>query len=105
MDMQTLIAAGAAAGAILAVFALIGYVVRTMRKLTREFSNFREDWAGEAGRPGVPARPGVLERLTSIEHELKTNGGSSLKDAVNRVDRRLVDVEAMVSDINKSTGI
>lgn len=41
----------------------------------------------------MEARPGVLARLGAIEHEVRTNNGSSLKDAVQRCERRLIRVE------------
>ncbi len=57
-------------------------------------------------RPGVPARPGLMERLTVVEekqdaqaeaiavvrHEVTTNHGSSLKDAVKSIDRTVADL-------------
>lgn len=57
------------------------------------------DWNGEAGRPGVPERPGVMARLGKIEahlnvidHEVTFNSGASIKDAVHRTD---IAVEAL----------
>lgn len=55
-----------------------------------------DDWAGEEPRPGVPGRPGVMERvsviedrLTRVEHELYPNSGQSLRDAVDLANQRL----------------
>ena len=50
-----------------------------------------EDWAGTPERPGRSAVPGVMERLNNIDGELKKNGGKSVKDVVNRIEKRLVD--------------
>ncbi|MFJ1787300.1 hypothetical protein ACIOML_23715 [Streptomyces anulatus] len=62
----------------------------------QRLDQFIEDWYGEAARPGVPARPGVLERVTRMElrlgrmeHELHPNDGGSLRDAVYEANRRL----------------
>lgn len=54
------------------------------------------DWFGEEGRPGRDRRPGVMERLQALEqmptqiadihHEIKPNGGQSMKDQLNRLD-------------------
>ena len=33
----------------------------------QSFDNFLRDWNGEPPRKGVPARPGVMERLASLE--------------------------------------
>lgn len=53
----------------------------------RKLNHFVDDVAGEPARSGVPARPGLMERVALIEHEVKTNHGSSLKDAVKRVEQ------------------
>lgn len=52
-------------------------------------ANFLEDWNGEPARKGVPARPGVMERLANVEKELTLNGGRSLKDTVVRMAGQL----------------
>ncbi|MFI0827313.1 hypothetical protein ACH4Q7_22975 [Streptomyces roseolus] len=70
--------------------------VRAALRLGRKLNHFMDDWAGEEARPGVPARPGVIARLSSleerqsrVEHALHPNGGDSLRDAVDLVNRRL----------------
>ncbi|MCP2168140.1 hypothetical protein [Goodfellowiella coeruleoviolacea] len=84
---------GLALGALAAVWAVVVRVARVGRKL----SHVADDWLGEPERDGVPARPGVMERLaaieqrvTVIEHEVRPNSGASLRDAVDRVERRIV---------------
>ncbi|WP_405018183.1 hypothetical protein OHV05_15455 [Kitasatospora sp. NBC_00070] len=79
---------GAAAG-------LLWRLTRSARQLASKVEDFVDDWTGTTGRPGVPARPGVMSRLCAIEdalakveHELHPNSGSSLRDAVDRVDHR-----------------
>ncbi|MDT0306880.1 hypothetical protein RM780_07875 [Streptomyces sp. DSM 44917] len=87
------LAGAAAAGA--AVLAAAWRGVRAVARVVGRVDEVVDDWQGTPSRPGVEARPGVLERLagiearvTRIEHEMKPNGGASLRDAVNRVDRR-----------------
>lgn len=72
-----------------------------LRRIVRQLDDFADDWHGTEGRPGVPARPGVMERLAGlerggaailmridgIEHELHPNSGGSMRDAIDRVER------------------
>lgn len=78
---------------------------RSFRHMAQRFEEFIDDWRGTPSRPGVAGRDGVMVRLVAIEgqtqvipdlerrvarveHELRPNGGSSLRDAVDRVDIR-----------------
>ncbi|MFH9606808.1 hypothetical protein [Streptomyces sp. NPDC017448] len=60
-----------------------------MRKIFATVEDFMEDWNGTPARPGVLERPGVMARLSSIDHELKRNSGESLRDAINRIELEL----------------
>lgn len=60
--------------------------VRWVRTLLRRVNDFLEDWNGEAARPGVKARPGVMTRLDAIEYQLNPNGGRSMHDKVIRIE-------------------
>jgi hypothetical protein len=71
---------------LLFVLARIG---RRLWKVVQLLDDFFDDWRGCPARPGVPARVGVMERLDTIEHEVQANDGSSLKDAVKRVESKL----------------
>lgn len=84
-----------AAAAIAGALALAWRAVRFARRIAARVDDFVNDWNGVPGRPGVPERPGVMTRLgriegrlTGMEHELRPNSGRSLRDAVDRVDRR-----------------
>jgi hypothetical protein len=90
-------------GAVYAIARVGVWLWGTLRKLSR----LADDLLGEPARPGHPeATPGVLDRLTSIEAylrplplrldglearlaaveaQLHPNGGSSLRDAVDRL--------------------
>ena len=65
------------------------------------WDNFLRDWAGEPASPGSSAVPGVMERLNRIDGELKRNGGSSMKDAISRVEKKLEQIDARLEDGNK----
>ncbi|MFS0697817.1 hypothetical protein [Streptomyces nitrosporeus] len=84
-----------AAAAIVAALGLLWRLTRGVRQIVGRVDEFVDDWNGTPGRPGTPARPGVMARLAGIEtrlgaveHELHPNSGSSLRDAVDRVDAR-----------------
>nr|WP_240982096.1 MULTISPECIES: hypothetical protein [unclassified Streptomyces] len=80
--------------------ALLLRTSRSLRTFTRRVGEFLDDWSGVDARPGVPERPGVMARLGSVEkqlaevrHELHPNSGSSLRDAVDRVDARTAHLD------------
>lgn len=69
-------------------------------KLTKRFIHFLDDYFGEEARPGFDGRPGMQERLKIIELEIETisfemkpNHGTSIKDAINRIEQRLNALE------------
>lgn len=86
-----------------AVGALAWKAVRGTLRLGGKIEQFIDDWNGEEERPGVPARPGVMERVGGIEdrmtgiedrvarveEQMNPNHGSSLRDAVDLANRRL----------------
>lgn len=86
-------------GAITVVSGLLAGLWRLGRGVVRtahRMNEFMDDWYGEPARAGVPARPGVLERVAGMEsrlgrmeHELHPNAGGSLRDAVDEANRRL----------------
>lgn len=59
---------------------------RAVGRHIRRLDNMLRDWNGEPARDGVPARAGVMARLEVIEHEVRLNNGSSLKDSVKRTE-------------------
>lgn len=98
--------------AAIAVLAWVGFkIFPSLRKIM----HFIDDVAGEPARPGVDARPGLMERVTSIElkqdeqadalevvrHEVTTNHGSSLKDSVKGIELRLDGHEKKLTDLHE----
>lgn len=81
---------------------LIGGVVWTRKNVAPFFHKVRlflEDWNGEEARPGVPRRPGMNERLTNVEKELKPNGGKSVYDKVEYTAKQQVSHQVAISEI------
>jgi hypothetical protein len=85
-------------------FAVVKFIAPFFKRLKKWMStweHFMEDWFGEEERPGVPARDGVMQRLHSIEGELKPNGGGSIKDSINRIETKVGEIEDRLQDGNK----
>lgn len=49
---------------------LAAFVVWARQQLSR-MDDLLDDWRGTDARPGVPRRPGVMERLEKIETDVK----------------------------------
>ncbi|MFD4660845.1 hypothetical protein ACFWP2_35110 [Kitasatospora sp. NPDC058444] len=100
--VDTAVLWAAAAVALAAAAGLAWRILRGAARFAARVDQLADDWTGTPERPGVPARPGVMARLDqldhrldaidtrldTVEHELHPNSGSSLRDAVDRVDRR-----------------
>ncbi|OLE22370.1 MAG: hypothetical protein AUG49_19330 [Catenulispora sp. 13_1_20CM_3_70_7] len=92
MDVAAFTTVAGSAAAVVGTGLLLARVIGgPLRKLARQNDEFREDWYGQPARPGRDPQPGVMERLGGIERELRTNGGSTLRDAVNQLNTRLED--------------
>ena len=98
---QILISIAATITAITAIF--VGF--RKLSLIVKRVIHFLDDYFGEEARPGFDGRPGMQERLRSIEEEMKCvsyemrpNSGSSIKDAIGRIEKRL---DALEDKVNK----
>ena len=87
--IENILVAGATASAIASVFFVIAPTVRKTRSMMTWLEKFRRDWEGEPGGPGRDPVPGVMERLNRLDGELSNNGGSSVKDAIERIEKAL----------------
>lgn len=84
----------------------------------RKFVAFLNDVAGEEARPGFPARPGLFDRIQSIEmtqvamsekvqavhHELFPNSGKSLRDQTNRIESKVSTDYREISRLKEQVG-
>jgi hypothetical protein len=73
---------------------------RTAWRAVRRVGHFLDDYSGEPARDGMPARPGLMARLTSVEEsvahlatEMQPNHGSSLRDVVHQTARDVADIK------------
>lgn len=102
------------ASIVTAVTVIIVAVIK-LGKFTKKIIHFFDDFLGEEERPGVAARPGFSERMghledtiskvderldliefkiTTIDKELQPNSGLSIRDAINRIEKRIESLEA-----------
>jgi hypothetical protein len=79
---------------------VIGVGLYKATKLVKRFIHFLDDYFGEEPRPGFDGRPGMQERLRFMEEEIacisfemRPNHGTSIKDAVGRIEERLEKLE------------
>ena len=79
---------------------VIGVAIHKTSKLVKRFIHFLDDYFGEEERPGFEGRPGMQERLKFMEEEIacisfemRPNHGTSIKDAVHRIEKRLDALE------------
>lgn len=67
-----------------------------------------DDITGEPARPGQAARPSLMQRVatiegrvTTIEAEVRPNGGGSMRDAVARIETKVDTAAAKVAALEK----
>jgi len=79
---------------------VVGVGVHKTTLLVKRFIHFLDDYFGEEERPGFEGRPGMQERLRYLEseiscisYEMRPNSGSSIKDAIARIEKRLDQLE------------
>lgn len=83
-------------GLVLLALGVLVWVARKVAPVVRRTNHFLDDVLGEPARPGFDARPGLMQRVQviedrvgGIEHEVTYNHGSSMKDAVRRLETAL----------------
>jgi hypothetical protein len=81
----------------------LGWLVTKAWRGLRGIGHLVDDLRGEPARPGVPERPGIMSRLATLEQdvsrvrsEVTPNGGGSMRDAVNRIETKLREHDALL---------
>jgi hypothetical protein len=87
--IENVLITGAMASAIVSVYFVTAPSVKRIRSMMEWLERFRRDWEGEPGGPGRDSVPGVMERLNRLDGELSNNGGTSVKDAIDRIEKVL----------------
>jgi hypothetical protein len=88
-------------GAWFAISRLIAPAVKKIKEIGQNLDNFIEDWHGTPARDGRDSVPGVMERLNKIDGELTHNGGSSVKDAVARIESGIIKINERLEEGDK----
>lgn len=112
MEFQPL----AAIAILIGDLAVIGGALAWGWRKTRGLRQMAEDWQGEPERRGpggaliAPARPSAMERIAVLElglgdvkKELHPNGGTSARDAINRLEHLIKDVQRELRDQRPAT--
>lgn len=83
---------------VIGVAGIIAYAYKLLKPWVNSMRNFLDDWNGEEARPGVSKRPGVMERLLSLEkaqneikHEVQPNSGNSMYDKLSAVHKHITN--------------
>jgi len=84
------------------------WAMRGFWNLTRQFLDFIREWKGVPESHGRVAQPGVLDRLAFLEKSLldvskqvHLNNGSSLRDAVVRIESVQQQLKSTVDGVSK----
>ena len=72
------------------------FIGRWVWKIGRRVSRFLDDFFGDPAHDGLPSTPGVMARLVKLEQsnidikaQVIPNGGHSLRDTVDTIQREL----------------
>lgn len=82
--IDSMVAWSVAIAALVGLGALLWRVLRAVLRIADRIDGAWEDWAGTEGRPGVPARQGVMVRLGDHDQLLGNH-----EERITRVETRL----------------
>lgn len=85
-------------GVVIGGGAILGWFTRKLNLLFNTWHKFIRDWEGEEAGIGRDAVPGVMQRLNKLDGELSNNGGKSLKDTVDRIEKRQDKLEQKLEE-------
>jgi hypothetical protein len=89
--MQITLDTSAVVGVVSFIGGMAGAMGLAWTRVIRPIQYIAEDWKGEPARPedGYPGRPSMGLRMARLEAEMHPNHGSSLRDAVNRLEANM----------------
>jgi hypothetical protein len=84
----------------MAVAGCLGWCARQAWRAARRVSRFLDDYNGQPEHDGMPAQPGFMARLASVEkslahvvQETSPNHGKSIRDIVIRTASDVADIK------------
>lgn len=91
--------------------AVLTFITVKVWPFVRKLNHFVDDVAGEPARRGVPARPGLMERMATVETDLrivkaevKNSHSSNLRNDLDQVAEQLQghisEVEPLIRDLH-----
>jgi hypothetical protein len=84
-----------------AITKLVSPAVKRIKEVSENLENFIEDWQGTPPRDGRDGIPGVMERINKIDGELTHNGGTSVKDAIARIESGIIRINTRLEEGDK----
>jgi hypothetical protein len=103
--LNNITAVFASIGTIIAAWFLIAKLIHPLIKrivnIFNAWDSFIQDWSGTPETPGRSRVPGVMERINEIDGALKNNGGTSVKDAVDRIEKRINTIDERLEEGDK----
>jgi hypothetical protein len=88
-------------GAVFTLFKFLQPLTKALSQISERLDKFFRDWDGTPAEPGRDEVPGVMERLNKLDGELSRNGGKSVKDVVNRIEKRLEEGDKNFNEFGK----
>jgi hypothetical protein len=91
------------------ILGVLGWLLRGVWRLFRRGDQFLEDWNGIAADPGHERRPGVMERLVRLEHnmadiqeQVHLNSGHSMRDEVQQIKATVETLVRSLADVKRT---
>ncbi|MHB9862198.1 hypothetical protein [Streptomyces sp. YIM S03343] len=82
--VDSLVAWSVAIAALAGLSTLLWRLLRAVLRIADRVDEAWEDWAGSEARPGIPARPGVMVRLSDHDEQLTAH-----ETRITRVETQL----------------
>lgn len=90
----------------------VGWLLRKFYHAFRTIESFREDWNGVPADANHAARPGVLQRMSTMEgtvadiqEQVHLNSGHSMRDEVQRIEAAVEGLTGKVNDVQQTVDV